>query len=165
MPGYPGGGGYQPPPGYQQQGGFPGQPGQPGYPGQYGYLPSQRELQVGMWSHLAPLLAGIGISILSGISGGLLGLLVLFIWVIPLVIRENQGRQSAYIRWHSTESLNFQLTLLGAFVISGILIFVLIGILLMAVVGIFALVVLIIATMKANQGVWYRYPISIRFVK
>ena len=158
-------------PGRPQGPGQPRGPGQPpGYPPGYGYQrpgfpPTPRELNLAMWAHLAPLLAGFAIAILGGITSGLLGGLVLFVWVIPLVLRENQGRQSAYVRWHATESLNFQLTLLGAIVVSGILIFVLIGILLMIAVAIFALVSLIIAAMKANQGAWYRYPVSIRFVK
>jgi uncharacterized Tic20 family protein len=36
---------------------------------------------------------------------------------------------------------------------------------LMLIIGITALVLVIIAAMKANQGIAYRYPIALRLVK
>jgi uncharacterized Tic20 family protein len=60
------------------------------------------------------------------------------------------------------EALNFQLSMLLYIIISVVLIFVAIGIILMPIV--FDLVFTIIAAIKANDGVAYRYPLCIRFV-
>jgi len=43
--------------------------------------------------------------------------------------------------------------------------FVCIGIFLLAAVGVVDLVFLLIATVKANNGQHYRYPLTIRFIK
>jgi len=47
----------------------------------------------------------------------------------------------------------------------GVLLLFSIGILLGAVLFVFWLVMTIIAALKANEGVAYRYPFSVRFVK
>jgi hypothetical protein len=106
-----------------------------------------------MWGMLCHLIAFSGFVVPFG---SLLGPLI--IWLIkkdemPFV--DDQGK----------ESLNFQLTMLIAFVISIILIVVVIGFLLLGVLCIYEIVVLIIATIKANEGVRYRYPYTIRFIK
>ncbi|MBM2830869.1 MAG: orotate phosphoribosyltransferase [Gammaproteobacteria bacterium] len=63
------------------------------------------------------------------------------------------------------EALNFQITMLIAFIISFVLMFILIGFVLMGVVAVFDIVMLIIASIKANEGVRYRYPYAIRLIK
>ena len=55
--------------------------------------------------------------------------------------------------------------MLIAIVASFILIFVFIGFILLPIVGIVDLVFTIIAGIKANEGVRYRYPFAIRFIK
>ena len=90
-----------------------------------------------------------------GIVTGLIG---------PLIIYLVNGEKDPYVRHHSAEALNFQLTLLIAYLVSFVLMFVLIGFLLIIVVWILAIVWGIQAAMAANRGEWYRYPVSIRFV-
>jgi uncharacterized Tic20 family protein len=85
-------------------------------------------------------------------------------FLAPLIIMLTKGNDSAFVRRHAVESLNFQISLLIYLVISFVLAFVLIGFLLMAVVGVFALVVIILATIKAANGEDYRYPLCIRMV-
>ena len=85
-------------------------------------------------------------------------------FLAPLIIMLVKGNDSAFVRRHAVESLNFQVSLLIYLVISFVLAFVLIGFLLMAVVGVFALVVIILATVKAANGEDYRYPLCIRMV-
>lgn len=85
-------------------------------------------------------------------------------FLCPLIIMLTKGNESAFVRRHAVESLNFQITLLIYLVISFILAFVLIGFLLMAAIGIFALVVIILATMAASRGEDYRYPLTIRLI-
>ncbi|WP_415127801.1 DUF4870 domain-containing protein [Microbacterium sp.] len=69
-----------------------------------------------------------------------------------------------FVREHTATALNFQLTMLIAEIVSGILIFVIIGIFTLIAVGIVILVFSIIAAVKANQGQRYTYPMSITFV-
>ena len=85
-------------------------------------------------------------------------------FLAPLIIMLVKGNDSAFVRRHAVESLNFQISLLIYLVISFILAFVLIGFLLMAAVGLFALIVIILATVKAANGEDYRYPLCIRLV-
>ncbi|HET6546659.1 MAG TPA: DUF4870 domain-containing protein [Rhodanobacteraceae bacterium] len=106
-----------------------------------------------MWATFAHLSALLGFVIPFG---SVLGPLV--VWLIkkdqmPLV--DDQGK----------EALNFQITMVIAFIVCCILIFVLIGFLLMFVVALFDLIMVIIAAVRANNGEHYRYPLSIRFIK
>ncbi|MDM8008621.1 MAG: DUF4870 domain-containing protein [Phycisphaerae bacterium] len=90
---------------------------------------------------------------------GLLGFLgPLIIWLIKkdeYRLVDDQGK----------ESLNFQITILIAIMISFALCFVLIGFLLLPLVCLADLILIIIATMKANSGEVYRYPFALRLIK
>ena len=97
-------------------------------------------------------------AVLAQVLGILTGL------VGPLIIYLINGEKDPYVRHHSSEALNFQLTILIAYLVSFVLMLVLIGFLLFFVVWILALVWGIQAAMAANRGEWYRYPVSIRFV-
>jgi uncharacterized Tic20 family protein len=113
-------------------------------------LPVAEERQWAMFAHLSALI-GLVIPL-----GSILGPLV--IWLIkkdtmPLV--NDQAK----------EALNFNITVAIAALVSWVLVFVLIGVLLLAAVFIAWLVFVIIATIKANEGVAYRYPFSLRLVK
>ncbi len=112
--------------------------------------PSAEEKQWALFAHLSAL-AGFVIPF-----GSILGPLI--IWLIkkdtmPFV--DDQGK----------EALNFQITVAIALFVCFLLIFVLIGLLLIWVVAIGALVLTIIAGIKANEGVAYRYPFALRLVK
>ena len=83
----------------------------------------------------------------------------------PLVIWMLKKDEMPFVDDQGKESLNFQLTMLIAVIVSAILCFVLIGFLLLGVLIIFQIVVIIMAAIKANDGVKYRYPYTIRFIK
>ena len=83
----------------------------------------------------------------------------------PLVIWLMKKEQSAFVDANGKESLNFQITVFIAVIVSILLCFVIIGILLLPVVGIAAIVFAIIAGIKASNGEVYRYPVCIRFIK
>ena len=83
----------------------------------------------------------------------------------PLIIWLIKKDDSPFVDRHGKEALNFQLTVLIAWVASGLLAFVCIGFILMPVIGIVDLVLCILAAVKSSRGEEYRYPISIRFVK
>ena len=69
-----------------------------------------------------------------------------------------------FVRAHTTAALNFQLTMLIGYVVGSILTIVFIGVLILIAVGILSLVFSIIAALKANQGEFYTYPLSIKFI-
>ncbi len=75
-----------------------------------------------------------------------------------LLFREN----GPFIRHHVTESLNFGITVtLGLFVLA----ISVVGWALIWAVPIYWTIFRIIAALKASQGEFYRYPLTIRFVK
>lgn len=104
-----------------------------------------------MWAmicHLSALASYVGIP-------GIIAVIV--IWLI-------KRDAHPYLDYHGRESLNFQITMCIAALVSGVLCLVLIGFLLLAVLGVVNLVLVIIAGIKANDGVSYRYPFCIRFL-
>jgi len=96
----------------------------------------------------------------------LAGVLVPFGSIIgPLVIWLVKKDEMPFVDDQGKESLNFQITMLIAFIICILLMFVFIGIFLMIPLAIYWLVVVIMAAVKANDGIAYRYPYAIRFLK
>lgn len=63
------------------------------------------------------------------------------------------------------EALNFQITVFLAGMVCTVLVYLLIGIPLLVALAIFDLVFIIIAAVKASEGVAYRYPIALRLIK
>ena len=95
---------------------------------------------------------------LSGIVAGFIGPLI--IWLI-----NKDKTEKGWLNGQAKEALNFQITIFIAYVVAGILTIVLIGMLLIPVILIANLVLCIMAGMKANEGVDYRYPFAIRLIK
>ena len=83
----------------------------------------------------------------------------------PLVVWLAKRDGSAFVDDQGKEALNFQITVMIAAVVSGILVLVLVGILMLVVVGVAWLVLSIVAGVKANEGQRYRYPLTLRLVK
>ena len=111
---------------------------------QASYTPTNDERSMGMLCHL---------------------LAIFFGFLAPLIIYLVKKDESKYVGEHAKESLNFQITMMIAYIICFFLMFILIGIFLMVILHLFRLVVCIIATIKANEGKMYRYPFSLRLVK
>ncbi|WP_166873077.1 MULTISPECIES: DUF4870 domain-containing protein [unclassified Salinibacterium] len=70
-----------------------------------------------------------------------------------------------FVREHSRNALNFQLTMLLASFIGGITSVILIGFLILGAVFIVVVVFSILAAVAANRGQMYVYPLTIQFVK
>jgi uncharacterized Tic20 family protein len=68
-------------------------------------------------------------------------------------------------QFHSKQALNFQLTLLIAYVIGIATVLFLIGFVIIFVAGVLAIVFGIIAALKASNGEEYRIPVAIQFFK
>src|SRR5881398_3990046 len=82
----------------------------------------------------------------------------------PLIVWLVKRGDSPEIDAHGKESVNFQLTMLIYSVISGILCLVLIGFVLLAILHVLNGVFVIIASIRASEGKFYRYPLTIRFL-
>ena len=84
----------------------------------------------------------------------------------PLVVWLIKRAEMPLVDRHGKESLNFQITVVIAFLICIPLVFVIIGIPLMFAVGIGALIMTIIATVKVSNGdLEYKYPFALRLLK
>ena len=95
---------------------------------------------------------------LSGIVAGFIGPLI--IWLI-----NKEKADKTWLNDQAKEALNFQITIFIAYVIAGVLSLALIGFLLIPVIMIANIVLCIMAGMKANEGVSYRYPFALRLIK
>lgn len=89
---------------------------------------------------------------------------IFFSFVPALVIYLVLKDRGPFVRQHTATALNFQLTLLIANLIAGMLWLVIIGFFLTIALGILVIVLSIIAAIAANKGEWYTYPLSIKFV-
>lgn len=83
----------------------------------------------------------------------------------PLIVYLIKKDEYSFVDDQGKESLNFQITVTILMFVSAILIIIGIGILLLLAIGIGSLVFTIIAAIRANEGEFYRYPWSIRFLK
>ncbi|HEX5959625.1 MAG TPA: DUF4870 domain-containing protein [Rhodanobacteraceae bacterium] len=101
------------------------------------------------------------LAMLTHLSGIVFGFLVpLIIWLIN---KDNPAK--SYITSESKEALNFQLTILIAYVICWILLVILIGGLLWFLVWIVNLVFCILAAVEVSNKGSYRYPFALRLIK
>ncbi|ROS46210.1 MULTISPECIES: DUF4870 domain-containing protein [unclassified Curtobacterium] len=132
---------------YGQQPGGPQNPNGPQYPG--GYTPPQpmSPEDQRLWATLTHI-------------GG-----IFFNFVAPLVAYLVLRDRGGFIREHTRVALNFHITMGIAYVVSGILTLALIGALLLPIIAILTIVFGIMAAVAANQGQFYRYPLSIEFIK
>ena len=110
------------------------------------FTPTSDDRVLGLLSHLLAIVPGVGI----------LG---------PLVIYLIKRGQSSFVEENAKESLNFQITMILAFIISAILMVVWIGFMLLAVLGVAEVVLVIIATIRASENKIYRYPFNLRLIK
>ena len=83
----------------------------------------------------------------------------------PLIVWLAKRSDSPEIDEHGKESLNFQISMLIYNVIAGVLCLVLIGFIMLAILHILNLVLVIVASIKASEGKFFRYPITIRLIK
>ncbi|MCB2219826.1 MAG: DUF4870 domain-containing protein [Bacteroidetes bacterium] len=109
----------------------------------------QDERMWGMFCHLSAL-AGYIIPL-----GSIIG---------PLVIWSIKKMEFPFVDDQGKEALNFQISMFIYMVISAILIIIVVGILLLIALGIFQLIMIIIASIRANNGETFRYPLTIRFI-
>ncbi|MGY8813660.1 MAG: DUF4870 domain-containing protein [Gammaproteobacteria bacterium] len=81
----------------------------------------------------------------------------------PLIVWAIKKDDHQFIDDQGKEALNFQLTMTICLFVSVVLIIVLIGFFLLSILCIYTVIMIIIASIKANDGITYRYPMTIRF--
>ena len=89
---------------------------------------------------------------------------ILFQWLAPLIAYLVLKDRGAFVRAHTATALNFQLTLLIAYVVGYITAFIFIGFLVILAAWVLAIVFGIMAALAANKGEFYTYPLAIKFV-
>lgn len=89
---------------------------------------------------------------------------ILFGFLAPLITYLVLKDRGPFVRAHTATALNFQLTILIAYVVGYILVFVFIGFLVLLAAWVAAIVFGIIAAVAANKGEFYTYPVAIKFV-
>jgi len=85
--------------------------------------------------------------------------------IVPLILWLIKKDQSPFVDYHGKEALNFNISIAIYYIIAGLLVLVLIGFVLLAAVFVIHVVFIIIAAIRASNGEYYRYPLTIRFVK
>ena len=123
---------------------------------------SAEERQWAMFAHLSALAGGIVTAGWAGSIGCFLG---------PLVIWLMKKETMPFVDDQAKEALNFNITVAIAFFVLFLLTLGTLGlgailtVPLMIIVGLAWLVLTVIAAIKSNEGVRYRYPFAIRLVK
>ncbi|HEV7186039.1 MAG: DUF4870 domain-containing protein [Actinomycetales bacterium] len=115
-------------------------------PGAYGAAQQLSPADEKLWATLVH----VG-GILFGFIPALIGYLVL----------KDRG---PFVRQHTATALNFQITMLIAYIVGWILTIVVVGFIILAAVWAVNIIFSIIAAVKANQGQFYTYPVSFKFV-
>lgn len=83
--------------------------------------------------------------------------------IAPLIVWQIK-KELPFASDQAKEALNFQITMLLAFIACMILMVVVIGVFLMPIVGLIAIGFPIYAAIKANEGEQFRYPYILRLV-
>ena len=100
------------------------------------------------------------LALLTHLSG------ILLSFIVPLVIwltnKDKSGKD--WLNDQAREALNFQITIAIGWVIAVVLSAIAIGFLLYPVLWIINLIFCILAAVKANEGVAYRYPFALRLI-
>ena len=82
-------------------------------------------------------------------------------FVLPLVVYLAMRKESDYVAANAREALNFHISVLIYTLCCIPLVFIVVGIPLLIVLGLGALMLAIIATVKAADGLCYRYPLTL----
>jgi hypothetical protein len=105
--------------------------------------PTADEKTMGMLAHLLGILGFIG----------------------PLIIWLMKKDQSQFVNDQGKEALNFHLMILIGIVVGSLTICLGVGLFILPAAYIVGLIFSIMGAMKAKEGIAYRYPFTIRFIK
>jgi uncharacterized Tic20 family protein len=105
------------------------------------YVPTGNEKTMAVLSHILTIVAPI---------------------LAPLIIYLIKKDESNYIAYHAKESLNFQITI--AIIAIGLALTI-VGVIVIWIIPIVAFICVIIASIKAGEGIFYKYPLTLRLIK
>ncbi|MBA3273944.1 MAG: DUF4870 domain-containing protein [Chthoniobacterales bacterium] len=111
-------------------------------------------INVRTWTALCHASALLGV--LLHFPGHLLG---------PLIVWLVKRGDSPEIDAHGKEALNFQISMLIYNAVAAVFCLILIGFVFLAILWVLNAVFVIIAAIKASEGEFYRYPMTIRFLQ
>lgn len=114
-------------------------------------ISATEERHIGTIAHIVPMIA----MVLSAGTLGFVGSLVIY-----LIYRD----KGPFVRQHAVNSLNVQLTMLVALIVSVPLMLVLVGFVTFPLAFVVAFVYHVIGAVKANNGEWWNPPAIFRFV-
>jgi uncharacterized Tic20 family protein len=83
----------------------------------------------------------------------------------PLIVWLLKKDQSWFIDDQGKEAVNFQISLTIYVILAIISIIIAVGIFLIPLVAVAGLIFMIVAAIKSNEGVTYRYPLTLRLIK
>jgi uncharacterized Tic20 family protein len=86
-------------------------------------------------------------------------------YIAPLIIWLLKKEEMPFVDDQGKQAMNFQLTVLIVALVCFALTLVVIGIPMLIALGIYTFVMIVIAAIKANDGIAYRYPFTIQFFK
>ena len=141
-----------PPPGGDPT--MPTTPPSPAMPVDYGTPggPIESNPQARQWAMIAHLSALVMLVSIPSILG-------------PLIVWLMKKNESPFVDDQGKEAVNFHLTVLIAAIVLSPTLCIFIGFILLPLLAIVALIFSVIGGMKANEGVAYRYPWTLRLIK
>ncbi|KTF13770.1 DUF4870 domain-containing protein [Pseudoalteromonas sp. H105] len=83
----------------------------------------------------------------------------------PLIVWLIKKEDMPLVAEHGRKALNFQITMLVAYIVCFILMIVAVGAILLPIVAIFSFVMVVIGAIKTNDGKPFSYPFSINLIK
>jgi len=83
----------------------------------------------------------------------------------PLIVWLAKRGESSEIDAHGKESLSFQISILIYNLVAAVFCLVLVGFVFLAILWVLNAVFVIIASIQASDGKFYRYPMTIRFIQ
>jgi uncharacterized Tic20 family protein len=90
---------------------------------------------------------------------------ILFQWIAPLIGYLLLKDRGPFVRYNTVAALNFQLTLLIAYIVGFATAFFIVGFFIVLAASVLAIVFGILAAIATNNGQYYKYPLSIEFVR
>ena len=87
-----------------------------------------------------------------------------FSFVPALIVWILKKDENPYIEDQAKEALNFQITMVLAYMLAGVLSWILIGLIFFPIIWVLNIVFCIIAAISTSKGETYRYPFALRLI-
>ncbi len=85
-------------------------------------------------------------------------------FILPLIVYLIKRNEPGPTEAHAKEVLNFHLSVFLYSLCAVPLVFIGVGFVLIPIIWLWSLILAIVAAIKASEGVFYRYPLCIRFI-